>query len=371
MGKNTKISIFSRPKRYLGFDLLECQRSYQRMATVLFGERQLPPAESSLLPQLQAMSGKTDAEALANELARIEELAQRLRLARTIEGLRQKIYPIHLLAMTAAYRHQGDDCLPSPSLLVFGEALALWKPTFSIEAIVRGEAPMIDQSEVDRFQNVFLELLSSQDHRRDIRERRREADRLRIRYEDYCNTLRWTPRVLVIGLMLTYSPPSIQRSDSAQWRYDLDHFFRNRRHNALFEGYLGYVAELKFSPEAGFHWRLFLFIDGNQRLGANPADLARDIGAYWQDQITEGRGNFRPFNEYPRKPRRNIRPVNLPAIPPRHSEIGVLNKGDNLAWSTLIFGLLSEYCTSSEWIRLNLPKGYRQIRKGIEPADKR
>lgn len=63
---------------------------------------------------------------------------------------------------------------------------------------------------------------------------------------------------------------------------------------SLFEHLLGYVTRIECSPLAGYHMHLVLFFNGAK---VQQLDwLAQQIGEYWVERITKGRGRFHNCN---------------------------------------------------------------------------
>lgn len=79
------------------------------------------------------------------------------------------------------------------------------------------------------------------------------------------------------------------RIDIREVKKDLTRLFRNMRgKTSLFEHLVGYVSSIEFSRVGGYHVHLALFFDGSRV--QKHEWYGDEIGKYWRDVITEGRG---------------------------------------------------------------------------------
>ena len=69
---------------------------------------------------------------------------------------------------------------------------------------------------------------------------------------------------------------------------DMAHFLRNMRSNAIFDSMVGYIWKLEYSRWSGYHFHCVFFYDGSKV--QKGAYLAQQIGDYWTNTITNGRG---------------------------------------------------------------------------------
>lgn len=73
---------------------------------------------------------------------------------------------------------------------------------------------------------------------------------------------------------------------------DRKHFFANMKGKpSLFKHLVGYVWRIEFTRENGYNWYVVLFFDGSN--AHEHERLAQEIGEYWRDVITKGRGYFK------------------------------------------------------------------------------
>lgn len=76
---------------------------------------------------------------------------------------------------------------------------------------------------------------------------------------------------------------------------DRKHFFANMKGKpSLFKHLVGYVWRIKFTRENGYNWYVVLFFDGSNV--QEHECLAQEIGEYWREVITKGRGYFKKYN---------------------------------------------------------------------------
>lgn len=73
---------------------------------------------------------------------------------------------------------------------------------------------------------------------------------------------------------------------------DLKHLHTNMRHKPkLFKGLLGHVEKIEYGLSKGLHVHVLFFFSSERRANAD-VYLAEQIGRYWVDQITEGKGHY-------------------------------------------------------------------------------
>ncbi|WP_414442418.1 inovirus-type Gp2 protein [Burkholderia sp. 22PA0106] len=76
---------------------------------------------------------------------------------------------------------------------------------------------------------------------------------------------------------------------------DREHFFANRKGKpSLFEHLVGYAWCIEYGREAGYHLHVMLFFNGSEV--EKHEYIADQIGCYWRDVITNGRGYFENCN---------------------------------------------------------------------------
>lgn len=76
---------------------------------------------------------------------------------------------------------------------------------------------------------------------------------------------------------------------------DRKRFFANMKGKpSLFKHLVGYVWRIEYTPGAGYHMHVMLFFDGEHV--EKHEYYAQEIGCYWRDVITQGRGYFENCN---------------------------------------------------------------------------
>lgn len=137
---------------------------------------------------------------------------------------------------------------------------------------------------------------------------------------------------------------------------DVDHLINNMRHNALFKNKKGYIAKLEYGIEKGLHWHLILFFDGSLRNGRSHAFLTEQIGKYWSERITKGRGTY--WNCNAREKSFNQRGI---------LGIGVIHADETHLRENLRNNVITYLCKEDQYFR---PKGggdVNLIRRGAFP----
>lgn len=98
-------------------------------------------------------------------------------------------------------------------------------------------------------------------------------------------------RLIVIRLDLRYRHESVACMSVGQAQDDLKHFFDNMRNKpSLFSDLVGQIWKLECGDHGSEHFHVMLFFT-NDRLG-NDCHRAEEIGEYWEELITKGRGFF-------------------------------------------------------------------------------
>lgn len=102
-------------------------------------------------------------------------------------------------------------------------------------------------------------------------------------------------RMLVLRLDFAYQEEIAQSITIRQAKKDLNHFFNNKRGNqTLFNGWLGYIRKMEWSPQKGVHFHMVIFFNGSVR--EKGAYLAQSLGEYWK-KITGNRGIYWNCND--------------------------------------------------------------------------
>ena len=123
------------------------------------------------------------------------------------------------------------------------------------------------------------------------------ANENKARHEEYCRYIdalfeTWS-RLVVLRFDLGYKGLDVYNIDINVMLKDLIRFFGNMRHNKKIFGYLrGYILKLEYGVGRGIHCHVVIFLDGAERSGYSHVYIAKMMGKYWEDFVTEGRGNY-------------------------------------------------------------------------------
>jgi len=104
----------------------------------------------------------------------------------------------------------------------------------------------------------------------------------------------------------------------------------------------GYMWKMEYGFEKGYHFHMAFFFDG-QRMSKD-INIADAIGAYWRDEVTEGKGMY--FN------------CNKKKEEYEHCGIGMVNRADDTKWAYLEDAM--RYLTKVDlYLRFRAGKGAR------------
>lgn len=99
----------------------------------------------------------------------------------------------------------------------------------------------------------------------------------------------WRSRHEFLMLVLGYRPEIRQCVTPERVQADLSRFLNNRRTNKLLGGIDGYVAKIEEGDESGLHVHVLIAYAPVTR---DDIGIARRIGEYWRDVITQGEGSY-------------------------------------------------------------------------------
>lgn len=71
---------------------------------------------------------------------------------------------------------------------------------------------------------------------------------------------------------------------------DRVHLFENARANRLFAEMVGFIWKLEHGQDKGFHFHVMFFYDGSKV--RQDGSIAQQIGRYWSDVVTKGKGMY-------------------------------------------------------------------------------
>lgn len=189
--------------------------------------------------------------------------------------------------------------------------------------------------------------------RKKILDRRRAAEKNYQEFIEYVDNLfDKIARHLVLRIDLAYKKEGL-KVGIEDFVKDLDHFHANMRHNKLFEHMTGYIEKIEYGAEKGVHAHLILFFDGSKR--KNDTHLAKEIGEYWSNQITKGRGSYWNCNDPEYK--KEFEEKGGLGIGEIHAEDK--EKRDNLNY------IIRYFCKSEQFIKLKTKQKMKLLRKGL------
>jgi hypothetical protein len=154
---------------------------------------------------------------------------------------------------------------------------------------------------INDFVKYFRKRLLDPDVRKAIRDDRKAV---RDRYREFSSYIRklfaqWS-RLIIIRIDLGYQKDvnaSIEDLDK-----DIDHLFRNERHNKkLFGDLKGRIVKFEYGMAKENHTHLVLLYLGSTRNNYSDSYLAKEIGKYWVEVITKGRGAYWNCNDKKQK----------------------------------------------------------------------
>ena len=96
-------------------------------------------------------------------------------------------------------------------------------------------------------------------------------------------------RLLVLRVDLSYSKEN-SKTTQAEATRDRERLFENARSNKMFDDMVGYIWKLEHGPEKGFHYHVMFFFDGAKV--REDITKAIQIGRYWTNVVTRGRGLY-------------------------------------------------------------------------------
>jgi len=105
-------------------------------------------------------------------------------------------------------------------------------------------------------------------------------------------------RWLLLSLTLCYKPRFRRWITPETIQQHRDRFFAARRFNALMSGIKNYVWAIEQGEDAGLHLHVILFYSAERN---HDEFIAKQIGEYWVEVVTEGQGDYRNSNAAPLK----------------------------------------------------------------------
>ncbi|MXS82156.1 inovirus-type Gp2 protein [Nitrosomonas oligotropha] len=137
---------------------------------------------------------------------------------------------------------------------------------------------------------------------------------------------------------------------------DIKHLHTNMRHKPkLFKGLLGHVEKIENGLSKGLHVHVLFFFSSERRANAD-VYLAEQIGRYWVDKITDGKGHYWNVNAYKKQ----------------YEDKGILGIGeihahDEEAINYLCNNIVSYMCKVEQFIKPAANPKTKLLRRGEMP----
>ncbi len=187
--------------------------------------------------------------------------------------------------------------------------------------------------------------------------RRTEAGRMAADYGSYMDALfeRYS-RLVVLRVDFLYQKKFSDSITIAEVADDLAHFQENRRCNKILRFMVGFVTKIEYGIEKGLHVHVIMLFDGSRRDGRKHVQLAMQIGEYWKEVVTKGRGDYWNVNAKIEDFKRLNR-----------CGIGLFNASDTDLRENLKKYVVGYLCKSSQYVRFKDREKTRLIRRGVLP----
>ena len=102
-------------------------------------------------------------------------------------------------------------------------------------------------------------------------------------------------KIQVIRLDLSYTKKHARKASLEDINQDLKHLLNNRRTKpSIFENMVGYIAKREYTEDKGPHIHSVFIFDGQKV--SKDAYKGDQIGEYWKNEITDGKGIFHNCN---------------------------------------------------------------------------
>lgn len=280
---------------------------------------------------------------------------------KTSERLFKKAFLMGLPAFVRVTKNLPTECRFSPAMDVFVQQCCRDFP--DIEECIRATDNLRfrhsnDEPQISRINEFYWKLrerLSSPRLRKKIHDYNWQIENNLRNFQSYVDSMfRECARLVVLRLDLEYRAeckPSLMEAVS-----DLDRFFSNRRHNDIFRARRGYIVKVEFGIYTGYHFHLLLFFDGSIRSNNSDVHHAEEIGEYWKNVITKGKGRFCNVNKdkakYEKKGRLGIGTIHV-------SETSLIAN---------LKGIVRYFCKKEQFFKPKSEPKFKTIRKGKAPT---
>lgn len=103
-------------------------------------------------------------------------------------------------------------------------------------------------------------------------------------------------RINVIRMDLSYKKKEAENLTFEDGDKDLDHMFNNMRSKkSIFKDKIGHIIKKEYTKDKGIHMHTMFIFNGNKV--KKDAFKADQIGKYWKDNITNGKGAYHNCNK--------------------------------------------------------------------------
>lgn len=207
----------------------------------------------------------------------------------------------------------------------------------------------------------LLEVMYAKSSTAEFKEKlRSQAKEANERYTDYCNYVNalfeCCDRLVVLRVDLAYRKELTGETSLEMALADLDRLFANMRNNYLFESLEGYIVKTEYGIERGIHFHLVLFFNGSARNGSSHIFHAMQIGQYWSEVITKGRGRYWNCNQQAK----NYQKM-------RRLGVGLIHWSDTELRNNLLEHVVGYVCKQDQCFRSLLLPRAKLIRRGQYP----
>ncbi|HEC1728211.1 TPA: inovirus-type Gp2 protein [Campylobacter lari] len=160
-------------------------------------------------------------------------------------------------------------------------------------------------------------------------------------------------RLNVVRLDLYYRQENRDKISLESFNKDINHLNFNKRSNSIFKNIKGYIVKIE-QGDNGYnhlHAHAMFFINGQKSKERSSIKIASDIGDYWKNVITKGKGIYHNcnLNQY------------------KENALGRINYNDDKKIELLKQNVASYLCKGEQSITAPDGSNIRAIRRGIIP----
>lgn len=190
-----------------------------------------------------------------------------------------------------------------------------------------------------------------------LRARKKEAHERFVGYCNYVNSLfDVCSRQIVLRVDLYYKKEFFDSIGIHEAVADLNHLFENKRCNSIFKFMNGYIAKIEYGIEKGIHFHTIFFFDGSKRNNYSHVHLAQEIGEYWINTITKGRGDYWNSNAKHKDFAKN-----------GTLGVGGINYDEHQLRFNLLHYVVGYLCKMDQFIKPKFGSKVKLIRRGAAP----